>query len=421
VSESDGILQPDAKPLAGLVVVDVTLAFAGPLASLLLAGLGATVIKVERPGAGDLSRTNPPYIGKGGIALGRVEADDMTLPFINRSRGKLGVTLDLKHPEGVEVFHDLVRRADVLIENNSSGMLDSLGLGYEQMAAINERLVYCSITGFGNAATGPDRRAFDLMIQALSGVMGATGEAGAAPMRQGIVVGDILAPLMAVLGILSALRERDRSGLGQEVDASMLDALTSLVAAEHFDALAQCDVPVRTGNSLARMAPFGAYPTRTLYVAICAPSDEFMRALAGVMGREDLLDDPRFATRHARTEHRVALDEIIESWTSELDADDLVARLLAANVPAAEVRDPLDAVRDPRVLERAAVVPLHHPVHGDTGAAVGTGVPLRFSRSTAGFEGLDAPFLGQHNRLIYGAFLGYDDERLRALEEGGVI
>ena len=226
---------------------------------------------------------------------------------------------------------------------------------------------------------------------------------------------------MGVIGILSALRERDRSGLGQHVDASMLDALTSLVAAEHFDALAACGVPVRTGNSLARMAPFGAFPTRTTYVAICAPSDEFMRSLARVMGREDLLDDPRFATRHARTEHRVELDEIIEAWTLGLDADDVVERLLAADVPAAEVRDPLEAIRDPRVLDRAAVVPLRHPVHGATGDVVGTGVPLRFSRSTAGFDGLEALFLGEHNRLIYGGFLGYDDERLRALEEEGVI
>ena len=192
MTEVQRILQSDAKPLAGVVVVDVTLAFAGPLASLLLAGLGATVIKVERPGYGDLSRTNPPYLGAGGVALGRVEGDDLALPFINRSRGKLGITLDLKRPAGVQVFRDLVERADVLLENNSSGMLDALGLGYEQMSELNPRLVYCSVNGFGNAATGPDRRAFDLMIQALSGVMGATGEAGAAPMRQGIVIGDIL-------------------------------------------------------------------------------------------------------------------------------------------------------------------------------------------------------------------------------------
>ena len=421
MSALQGIVQSDAKPLAGVVVLDVTLAFAGPLASLLLAGLGATVIKVERPKTGDLSRTNPPYLGRNGVALGAVEPDDLALPFINRSRGKLGITLDLKQPEGVQVFRDLVERADVLLENNSSGMLDALGLGYEQMAALNPRLVYCSVTGFGRQATGPDRRAFDLMIQALSGVMGATGEAGAAPMRQGIVVGDIMAPLMGVIGILAALRERDRSALGQHVDASMLDALTSLVAAEHFDALAKCGVPTRTGNSLARMAPFGAFRTRTAYVAICAPSDAFMRALAQVMGRDDLMDDPRFATRHARTDHREELDQIIEAWTSNLDAGELVERLLAADIPAAEVRDPLDALHDPRVLERGGVVPLRHPVHGDTGDVVGTGVPLRFSRSSAGFEGLEAPFLGEHNKLIYGAFLGYDDERVRALEEAGVI
>jgi|SRR5579862_584502 len=421
MSANGSLLQTDSKPLAGVVVVDVTLAFAGPLASLLLAGLGATVLKVERPRSGDMSRTNPPYLGRDGVALGARADDDLALPFINRSRGKLSVTLDLKSPEGVSVFHDLVDRADVLLENNASGALDALGLGYEQLSARNPRLVYCSVTGFGAAATGHDRRAFDLMIQALSGVMGATGEEGAAPMRQGIVVGDILAPLMGVIGILAALRERERSGLGQHVDASMLDALTSLVAAEHFDALAKCGVPTRTGNSLARMAPFGAYPTRTAYVAICAPSDDFMRSLARVMGRPELMDDPRFATRHARTEHRVALDAEIEAWTASLDAGEVVRLLLDANVPAAEVRDPLDALRDPRVLEHGAVVPLRHPLHGDTGDVLGTGVPLRFSRSSAGFDGLEAPFLGEHNRLVYGAFLGYDDERLQALEDGGVI
>jgi CoA:oxalate CoA-transferase len=423
VTGPDPLVQKSAmaKPLEDLVVLDVTLAFAGPLASLLLAGLGATVIKVERPKTGDLSRTNPPYLGRKGVSLGADEPDDLALPFINRSRGKLSVTLDLKKPEGVQIFMDLARRADVLLENNSTGMLDSLGLGYEAISLLNPAIVYCSVSGFGREATGPDRRAFDLMIQALSGVMGATGEEGGAPMRQGIVVGDIMAPLMAVIGILSALRERGRSGLGQHVDVSMLDALTSLVAAEHFDALAECGVPTRTGNSLARMAPFGAYPTRTGHVAICAPSDEFMDRLAHAIGREEILADARFSSRHARTLNRAELDRIIQEWTETLDAEEVVARLNSVDVPSAEVRSPLDAVRDPGVVNRGGVVPLRHPTHGITSNVAGTGLPIRFSRSDAGFEGLDAPFLGEHNAVIYGELLGYDDERLRHLQADGVI
>jgi crotonobetainyl-CoA:carnitine CoA-transferase CaiB-like acyl-CoA transferase len=387
----------------------------------MLAGLGAKVIKIERPDGGDFARTTPPYIGRSGAHLGAEDDDDLTLSFINRARGKLSVTLNLKDPQGVEVFRELAQAADVLVQNNSVGTMEKLGLGYEELAAVNPALVYCSVSGFGADATGADRRGFDPIAQALSGMMGATGEADGPPLLQGVVLGDVIGPLMGVIGTLAALRERETSGLGQHVDISMLDGLTALVAAEHYDVLERLGIPTRTGNSLGRMAPSGAYPTSDGYVAICAPTDGFMTGLAEAMGRPELMDEPRFKTRGLRTINRTDLEQLIEAWTRSVDGEEAVRILSDHGVPAGVVRDPTSAVADPRVRERGAVVPLRHPRHGATAEASGMGIPIVFSRSEANLRDRDAPFLGEHKEIVLEEVLGYDSERISELIRSAVI
>ena len=398
-------------PLEGIRVLDLTIAYSGPFASYLLAALGAEVIKVEHPVGGDLSRTNPPYVGAAGLSLTAPDDSYVSLANINRCRNKLSVTLDLKGGHAAGVMADLVKVSDVVIENMSSGALDRLGFGYSWASAVNPRIVFCSISGFGVGTTGPDAKSFDMVVQALSGIMEATGEPAGLPTRIGIPIGDLIAPLFAVIGLLAALRHRDVTGQGQLVDVGMLDALTALIAGEHFDAMDACGVGVRTGNSLARMSPFGTYQARDGLVAVCAPSNAFAERLFRLMGRLDVLADPRFSSREVRVANREPLDDLINAWTSEFDSAELVALLTENGIPAAPVRGPLEAIADERVIRRGAVVPLADPRVADTRGAVGMGFPVQFSASRVLTNGV-APTLGQHNKDVLVGLLGYAEERV---------
>lgn len=408
------------RPLEGVRVLDITIAYAGPLASYLLASLGAEVIKVEHPAGGDLSRTNPPFVGRDGLSLTAPDSSYVSLANINRSRNKLSVTLDLKRPAAHKVMTDLVACCDVFIENMSSGALDRLGFGYEWARSVNPGIVFCSVSGFGVGTTGAESKSFDMVVQALSGIMEATGMPDGMPTRVGIPIGDLAAPLFAVIGIFAALRHRDATGQGQLVDVGMLDTLTALIAGEHFDAMAACGVPVRTGNSLARMSPFGTYRARDGLVAICAPSNAFAERLFELMGRPDIAQQDRFRTREVRVAHREELDSLIEQWTSSLSCAELLDILHQAGVPAAPVRGPLEAIADERMIRRGAVVQLEDPRVEDMRGAMGMGFPVRFSESEVLINGR-APALGQHNHQILGQLLGYSAQELQQLRQEGVV
>lgn len=406
-------------PLEGLTVLDLTIALAGPFASALLAGLGARVIKIEGPGAVDSSRSNAPYLGQRGVTLARERPDDISVSALNRLRNKQAIRLNLKHPQARAVFADLVKKADVIVENYSQGTLERLGFGYAFARSVNPKIVYCSITGFGSDSQGPSK-ALDAIIQALSGVMYVSGTPDDPPTRIGLPVADLITPLFGVIGILSALHMARATGVGQQVDVSMLGALTALMAGEGFDLLESLGVPLRTGPTVARLAPFGVYPAQAGHVAICAPTDAFASGLFRALGEPELASDPRFSTRDARVAHGAELDARIEAWTQARSVQGVVAELLAQGVPAAEVRSPRAAVRDPRVLAREECVPLEHPVHGATAEVYGMGVPIAFSAAHAGFD-RPPPEVGEHNRLVYGDLLGYSEQRLRELEALGVI
>jgi crotonobetainyl-CoA:carnitine CoA-transferase CaiB-like acyl-CoA transferase len=401
-------------------VLDLTLALAGPFASFLLAGLGARVIKIENPDSPDPCRQNAPYLGSGGVSLTRQTPDDVSVSALNRLRGKYGVTLNLKRPAARQVFTDLVRTADVVIENFSAGTLDRLGIGYELGRSINPRVIYCSISGFGAGQASGTGKAMDSIIQALSGLMMTSGEPADPPVRVGVPVADLLAPVFAVVGVLAALEQRHRTGEGQFVDVSMLGALTSLVAAEPFDLLEACGLPPRTGRMVPRLAPFGVYASADGFVAICAPTDVFARGVFAAMDRPEWNDDPRFATRDARVAHVEVLNDAIETFTRTLSSRALIDRLERHGVPAAEVRSPAEAVRDPRVVRRGDTVPLEHPTLGKIADVMGMGVPIAFSAATTGFE-VPAPGLGQHNELVYGEWLGYSADRINELRRAGAI
>ena len=394
--------QPPRGPLAGLTVLDLTVALAGPFATFLLAGLGARVIKIENPEAPDSCRQNPPYVGRDGVSLGRTRPDDISVSALNRLRGKYGVTLNLKHPDAREVFADLVRQADIVVENFAAGTLDRLGVGYGFANAINPRVIYCSVSGFGaTTATSGTGKAMDTIIQALSGLMMTSGTPADPPIRVGVPMADLLAPVFGVVGLLAALHQRETTGMGQHVDVSMLGVLTSLVAAEPFDLLAACGVPVRTGRVVPRLTPFGVFESADGYVAICAPAEHFARGVFDAIGHPEFAADPRFATRDARVVHDDEMNAVIEAFTRGVPSAALVSLLEAHGVPAAAVRGPADAVRDPRVRARGETVALEHPEFGRVADIVGMGVPIRFSAASVGAD-RPAPAVGQDNALVYG-------------------
>ena len=408
------------RPLEDVTVLDLTTALAGPFGTLLLAGLGARVIKIENPGSVDSCRENPPYLGKDGATLVRRHADDVSVSAINRLRNKQAITLNLKHPRAREVFADLIRRAEVIFENFSRGAMHRLGAGYAQARAINPRIVYCSLTGFGSEGEAGSTKAMDAMIQALSGFMMTSGTEGDPPVRVGVPMADMCAPLFGVIGVLSALMQARRTGIGQHVDVSMLGVMSMMVSGEPFDVLERLGVPQRTGLTVPRLAPFGIYRTRDGFVSICAPMEIFARALFPAIGRPELSADPRFSTRDERVVHVRELDHLIEEYTQRFTAAEVIATLESAGVPAAQVRSTDQAVRDPRVVARGETMKLSHPKYGEVDDVYGMGMPLKFSGAQVGFN-QPPPAVGEHNEAIYGELLGYSAERIAELRRDGVI
>lgn len=408
------------RPLEGVTILDLTTALAGPYATLLLAGLGARVIKVENPKSPDSARTNSPYLGREGIKVAKEHDDDLSLAMLERGRNKEAITLNMKHPEGRAIFFDLVARADVVVENFSAGVADRLGIGYKDCAAVNPRIVFTSISGFGANVNPKQNKAMDNIVQAMSGMMMASGNEGDPPVRVGVPFGDLTAPMFATIGTLAAIMQARSTGVGQHVDVSLLGALSALVAAEPFDMMVKLGRQTRSGNFMARLAPFGVFPTSDGYISICAPKDEFVVGLFQAMGRPELLQDERFGGRDARVRNHIELHDMVSQWTRTMTTDQAADLLTDCNVPNGPVRNPAEAMRDPNLLMRGETTKLEHPVYGAVEDIVVGGLPIRMSGSFTGFD-KPAVTLGASNEGIYRDLLGYSEERLAALKRDGAI
>ncbi|MFM6933127.1 MAG: CaiB/BaiF CoA transferase family protein [Novosphingobium sp.] len=407
------------RPLEGLVVIDLTRALAGPYATMLLAGLGAQVIKVEEPKGGDLARENSPYVGRDGIQVVRRHDDDISISHLTRARGKYGVSLDLKTPEGRAVYFDLVAKADIVVENFTAGTADRLGVGYQACKAVNPRVVFASLSGFG--ATDHDGKAMDVIIQALSGAMYTSGEPGHPPVRIGVPMADMLAPVFTVIGILAAIEQRHKTGTGQHVDVSMLGALTSFVAIENWSAMAAAGMPARTGLTVQRLSPFGVFECADGYVAVVAVHEPLARGLFAAMGQPELGDDPRYSSRDVRVANATELEATINEWSRKLPLVEVVRALEAQGVPVAPVRHPEDALVDPRVVARQETMAVKHPLYRSSIDLRTAGIPIQFSGATTGFDDALPVAIGEHNAAIYRDLLGYDDDRIAALKASGAI
>lgn len=408
------------RPLAGLRVVDLTRALAGPYATLLLAGLGAEVIKVEDPRGGDLARDNSPYVGRDGITVEKKHDDDVSISHLTRARGKRGISLNLKSPEARDIFLDLVRTADIVVENFTAGTADRLGIGYEAAKQANPAIIYCSLSGFG--ATAPEGgKAMDIIIQALSGAMYASGAADEPPVRIGIPIADMLAPVFSVIGILSALEQRHRTGRGQHIDVSMLGALTSFVAIENWSAMAAAGMQARTGLTVQRLSPFGVFECADGYIALVAVHEKLAQGLFRAMGAPELASDPRFATRDSRVANAAVLEDRINMWSRSVTVAGAVAALEAEGVPVAPVRHPDEALLDPRVIARHEATPVAHPRYEADIDLRTAGIPIVFSDADTGFDDVLPIHVGEHNDEVLSATLGYSSDRIAELRAKGVI
>ncbi len=331
-------------PLEGVLVVDLTRVLAGPFATMMMADLGARVIKVERPGAGDDSRGYGPYV------------EGRSMYFARVNRGKESVALDLKDPADRSVLDELVDRADVLVENFRPGVMDRLGLGPETLRARNPGLVYCSISGFGQTGPLRGRQAYDTVVQAASGLMSVTGFPGGPPVKPGAPFGDLSAALYAFGAVCAALVDRHRTGRGARIDIAMFDCLVSLVEGAGLYWLADGTDPGPIGNAHYSITPFDAFSAADRQIIICAANDELFGRLLEAMGREDLAELPQYASNVSRTQHRDLLKDELERTLRERPADDWLALLTRAGVPCGPISTIAEALGSEQTEQRHMVV-----------------------------------------------------------------
>jgi len=410
---------PRARPgaLGHVRVLDLSRVLAGPWASQVLADLGAEVIKVERPGTGDDTRAwGPPWLRDAG---GRETGESAY--FASANRGKRSIAVDLARPEGRDLVRRLAERSDVLLENYRVGSLARHGLGYATLAALNPRLVYCSITGFGQTGPYRDRAGYDFLVQAMGGLMSVTGEPdgapGGGPMKVGVAIAELLTGMYAATAVLAALAWRERSGRGQHVDLSLLDVQVATLAYQAQSYLATGRPPERMGNAHPSIVPYQSFATRDGHLVLAVGNDGQFARLCQVMGRPDLAADPRFATNAARVENRRTLVPVLASILSGRSSGEWMAALEPAGIPCGPINDLAQVFADPQVVHRAARVEVPHPLAGTTPLVAS---PIRLSATPVEHRA-PPPLLGQHTREVLGDVLAMGEEELDALREKGVI
>jgi len=382
--------------LSHITVLDLSRVLAGPWAGQVLADLGAEVIKIERPGTGDDTRSwGPPYLRD---AQGNDGAD--AAYYLCANRNKQSVTVDFTTAEGREIVRNLARQADVVLENFKVGGLAAYGLDYESLRAVNPRLIYCSITGFGQTGPYAARAGYDLLVQAMGGLMSITGrqddEPGAGPQKAGVAVTDILTGLYAAIGILAALTHRDRTGIGQHIDLGLLDVQVACLANQAMNYLVSGTAPRRSGNAHPNLVPYQDFPTSDGYVIIAVGNDAQFARLCGVLALAELASDPSFASNKQRVLNRRELIDTLSAVTVTHPTAHWVAALESVGVPAGPINN-LEAVfADPQVRARGMRVEIPHPVAGTVSLVAN---PLRLSETPVSYRSSPPP-LGAQTRQV---------------------
>lgn len=403
--------------LSHIRVLDLSRVLAGPWCGQILGDLGAEVIKVERPGSGDDTRHwGPPYIKD-------AEGNDSreAAYFQSANRNKQSLTLDFTQPEGQRLVRELVAQCDVLLENFKVGGLAAYGLDYESLKAVNPRLIYCSITGFGQTGPYAKRAGYDFMIQGLGGLMSLTGrpegEEGAGPMKVGVALTDILTGLYATVGVLAALNQREQSGLGQHIDVALLDVQVACLANQAMNYLATGAAPKRLGNAHPNIVPYQDFPSADGNFILAVGNDGQFRKFCEVAGIANLADDPRFVTNKARVAHRAELIPLLRQATVFKTTSQWIELLEKAGVPCGPINDLQQVFADPQVQARGLRLDLPNALGSSTPQVAS---PLRLSATPVAYRSAP-PLLGQHTDNLLRKLLGMSETQIAELREAGVI
>ncbi len=397
--------KPLAGPLDGLTVLDLTRVLSGPYCTMMLADMGARVIKVEQPGKGDDTRGWGPPFQNGESAY-----------FLSVNRNKESVTLNFKHPDGREVLDKLVQQADVLVENFRPGTLERQGLGYDALSAAHPRLVYCSISGFGQ--TGPRRSepGYDAVMQGEGGLMSITGPPGGTPYRLGVAIADIVSGMFAAFGVAMGLLARERAGHGQFIDVGMLDSVAALLTYQAGIYFATGQAPPSLGNQHPTIVPYETFTAADGDIVVAAGNDVLFTKFCEIIETPTLAADERFTTNKGRVENQDALRPLLAERIRTRSRSQWLDVLKQAGVPCGAVRDLAEVLSDPQLVERLMVVPMHHPKAGPMQVL---GVPVKMGETGGGVR-TPPPVRGPHTQSIL-AELGYDAHRIGALEQEKVI
>ncbi|MDP2239846.1 MAG: CaiB/BaiF CoA-transferase family protein [Burkholderiales bacterium] len=406
-----------AGPLSHIRVLDLSRVLAAPWAGQNLADLGAEVIKVERPKHGDDSRAfGPPWLkSPDGKDTGE------SAYFAAANRGKKSITVNMSKPEGQKIILDLARQCDVLLENYKFGDLARYGLGYEDIKKINPRLIYCSVTGFGQTGPYRERPGYDFMIQGMGGLMSITGERddlpGGGPQRVGVPIVDIMTGMYASIAVCAAIAHRAESGVGQHLDLALLDTQVAFLANQAMNYLATGDVPGRLGNAHPNIVPYQTFKTSDGDIILACGNDNLFNKFCGLAGCQDLAQDPRFATNGNRVENRVALTPLLEAVFRTRTTREWVDALEAAGVPNGPINDLKQVFEEPQVIARGMKIELDHPTAGKVPLVAS---PMRFSATPVDYLN-PPPTLGQHTEETLRTMLNMSPADIERLREGGIV
>jgi crotonobetainyl-CoA:carnitine CoA-transferase CaiB-like acyl-CoA transferase len=393
-------------PLEDVKILDLSHALAGPFCSTMLGDFGAQVVKLEVPGVGDIARAwGPPFY--------KTE----TAYFVSLHRNKKSIEVDLKHETGKELFFRLVERFDVVLENFRVGTLDKLGIGYEKARARNPAIIYCSISGFGQDGPYRDRAALDLILQAESGMISITGEPGSRGVRCGVSIADTAAGMYAAFAIMNALRVKEKTGKGQYIDVSMLEGQLGLLQGTIGAYLADGIVPEPMGTAYKALLPYQTFRTKTRDLALAVGSDRLWRIFCPLMGIEEMMDDPRYATNAARNKNRATLIARLQEIFLTKTYEEWEELFLQHGIPVGAINTIDKVVDHPQVQARGMIVECEHPVAGKVRIV---GVPVKLSE-TPGRVRDPAPLLGQHTDQVLREYLGMDEGEIAALRQAGAI
>ena len=405
--------------LEGIRVLDLTAYLSGPFTGMYLAAMGAEVIKIEQPKVGDPCRWNPPFAGPEGVHYEMKSDIDVSLIYLKRNRNKKSIGLNLKSDAGKDIFKQLVAKSDVVLENFSPGVMERLGFDYETLREINPRIIFCSISGYGQDGPSRNRAAFDLTIQAASGLMDITGFPDGPPARCGAWIGDMTASLYAGWSISTALYSREKTGQGERIDIAMQDSCFSLIMDEALDLHLKMGIPMRAGNRNPRLAPWNVFSTKDGYIVVAVANNAQWASLLKALSREDLADDPRFSNPSLRCKHTDTVEVIVTEWVGQFTSEEALRRLREHKVPCDHVPGIAEVLEDENLHYRGMIHELVHPRAGKTGIKA-AGFPVHFSECPATMD-RSAPYPWQHTEEIYTEVLGMSQEELQALKDEGVV